>query len=623
MEATMAKEKIERKIAVIFATDVVGYSKHIEVNESETIHNLRECEALLSGLFEKHDGRLFNTGGDSFLAEFSSAVSAVECAVEFQKTIKERNANRHTSVKLEFRIGINSGDVVKEKNNLLGDGVNIAARLEALAQTNGITISKIIYDYVKGKTNYDFNDLGLQKIKQNEFHAYDLLLQASQKRKIKRDRKYPKLFIAFASAMLVALGGYMISVSLTSNKLDSTQADSRAAISSLPVILVYPFDDLGTSETKDDLSPAFTESLISSLSRYSRISVLSSSTSMDAKAKDAKDPLIKKMYNADYVVRGSIQTLSDQSRIQMQLTDLELNKVVWTDKVDFSSNQIFEVQDSIGDKILTHLQINAIEGGEVRSWAAKYETAERLTLFLNSRKEWFKFTPDGYKNHTDIVQKLEGQMGADNPALYNIKAWNLFLKRAVGLAPDLAENGMEIIRLSNLDVAENQDVTAYILRALVEFRLGSKDCDVSKKYAQKAHDLGSTVDTFIVSGTIWVECGDLKEGTQFFENALRLQPNDSGWNLTKRLIPMYYLQGEYEKINDLVEPHIDAVDIAPEMLAFLAFSTNEAGEKDKAVKLLSRAKGLGLSKKSLERVIRDPDNTNDFISKLSTIGDLE
>jgi hypothetical protein len=126
-----------------------------------------------------------------------------------------------------------------------------------------------------------------------------------------------------------------------------------------------------------------------------------------------------------------------------------------------------------------------------------------------------------------------------------------------------------------------------------------------------------------VSGTIWVECGDLKEGTQFFENALRLQPNDSGWNLTKRLIPMYYLQGEYEKINDLVEPHIDAVDIAPEMLAFLAFSTNEAGEKDRAVKLLSRAKGLGLSKKSLERVIRDPDNTNDFISKLSTIGDLE
>jgi adenylate cyclase len=616
----MVKEKIERKITVIFATDVVGYSKHMEADESETIHNLRECEAILTGLFEKHDGRLFNTGGDSFLAEFPSAVSAVECAVDFQSVIKERNASDDTSVKLEFRIGINSGDVVKEKDNLLGDGVNIAARLEALAQTNGITVSKVIYDYVKGKTKYDFNDLGIQKVKQNEFHAFDLLLEPSQKRTIKRDRTFLKLLISSICVVLLALGGYVVSVSQNANEQVSNETNSKAVVSSLPVILVYPFDDLGASATTDDLSPAFTESLISSLSRYSRISVLSSSTSMDAKA---KDPFIKEKYNADYVVRGSIQTFSDQSRIQMQLSDLKLNKVVWTDKVDFSANQIFEVQDSIGDKILTHLQINAVEGGEVKSWAAKYGTTERLTLFLNSRKEWFKFTPDGYKNHTDIVHLLEDQMGAGNPALYNVKAWNLFLKRAVGLAPDLEKNGAEIIRLANLDIAENQDVTAFNLRALAEFRLGSKDCDLSKEYAQKAYDLGATVDTFIVSGTIWVECGDLKEGTKFFENALRLQPNDSGWNLTKRLIPMYYVQGEYEKISDLVEPHIDALDIAPEMLAFYAFSTNEAGDSEKAKELLRRAKDLGVSKVSLERVIRDTDKTIDFISKLSDIGSIE
>ena len=619
----MAREKIERKIAVILATDVVGYSKHMEANESETIYNLRACEGILTGLFAKHDGRLFNTGGDSFLAEFPSAVSAVECAVEFQKAIEERNSSDDVSVKLEFRIGINSGDVVKEKENLLGDGVNIAARLEALAQTNGITVSKVIYDYVKGKTKYDFNDLGIQKVKQNEFHAFDLLLVPSQKRIIKRERTSLKLLISTACVILFAVCGYFIFVSQNASKQASIETDSNAVASSLPVILVYPFDDLGASATKGDLSLAFTESLISSLSRYSRISVLSSSTSLDAKAKEAKDPFIKKVYNADYVVRGSVQTFSDQSRIQMQLTDLKLNKVVWSDKVDFSLNQIFEVQDSIGDKILTHLQINAVEGGEVKSWAAKYGTAERLTLFLNSRKEWFKFTPDGYNNHTDIVHLLEDQMGAANPALYNVKAWNLFLKRAVGLAPDLEKNGAEIIRLADLDIAENQDVTAFNLRALAEFRLGSKDCDLSKEYAQKAYDLGATVDTFIVSGTIWVECGDLKEGTQFFENALRLQPNDSGWNLTKRLIPMYYLQGEYEKISGLVEPHIDALDIAPEMLVFFAFSTNEAGDSKKAKELLRRAKDLGISKESLERVIRDPDMTIDFISKLSGIGGIE
>ena len=274
----MAKEKIKRKIAVIFATDVVGYSKHMEADESETIHNLRECEALLLGLFEKHDGRLFNTGGDSFLAEFSSAVSAVECAVEFQNVIKKRNTSGDTSVKLEFRIGINSGDVVKEKGNLLGDGVNIAARLEALAQVNGITVSKVIYDYVNGKTKYNFNDLGIQKIKQNEFHAYDLLIEPSHKRTIKRERTFLKPLISFAFVALFAVCGYLIFVSNNATEKAYIEMGSEAAVSSLPVILVYPFDDLGASTTKGDLSPAFTESLISSLSRYSRISVLSSST---------------------------------------------------------------------------------------------------------------------------------------------------------------------------------------------------------------------------------------------------------------------------------------------------------------------------------------------------------
>ena len=135
----MSEEEIDRKIAVIFATDVVGYSKHMEADESGTVKNLRACEKILTGLFEKHKGRLFNTSGDSFLAEFPSAVSAVECAVEFQKAIKERNSTKEALVKLQFRIGINSGDVIKEKDNLLGDGVNIAARLEALAQSGGIT----------------------------------------------------------------------------------------------------------------------------------------------------------------------------------------------------------------------------------------------------------------------------------------------------------------------------------------------------------------------------------------------------------------------------------------------------------------------------------------------------
>ena len=174
--------EIIRKIAVIFVVDVVGYSKHMEEDENGTVRSYNECEKILKKLLNKYNGSVFNTAGDSVLAEFASAVNAVECGVEFQNEIKKRNQSNKTDIKLEFRIGVNMGDVVNKDGNLIGDGVNIAARLEALAQPNGITISKSVYDFVVPKTKITFNDLGVQKVKQNEFHAFDVLLDPSQRR---------------------------------------------------------------------------------------------------------------------------------------------------------------------------------------------------------------------------------------------------------------------------------------------------------------------------------------------------------------------------------------------------------------------------------------------------------
>ena len=244
--------EIDRKIAVIFATDVVGYSKHMEADESETIRNLRACEKILTGLFEKHIGRLFNTGGDSFLAEFPSAVSAVECAVEFQKAIKERNSSEEASVKLQFRIGINSGDVIKEKDNLLGDGVNIAARLEALAQSGGITVSKVIYDFVKGKTQYEFNDLGLQKVKLNEFHAFDLLIDGNEKRKLKSENKN-KLGI-FAGIFVILLTAVAFPFILKLQQEEDKDFSIAKNDTNKPIILVIPIQTLGDAQEGLDLS---------------------------------------------------------------------------------------------------------------------------------------------------------------------------------------------------------------------------------------------------------------------------------------------------------------------------------------------------------------------------------
>ena len=152
----MADPEIDRKIAVIFATDVVGYSTSMETNEVQTLKNLKASKKILDNLFLQHGGRVFNTAGDSVLAEFSSAVSAVVCASEFQKLLIERNLSVTKEQKMEFRVGINMGDVVKEDGNLYGEGVNIAARLEALAKPNGICLSRNIYELVKKKTSFSY-----------------------------------------------------------------------------------------------------------------------------------------------------------------------------------------------------------------------------------------------------------------------------------------------------------------------------------------------------------------------------------------------------------------------------------------------------------------------------------
>jgi len=180
----MAESSPRRKLAVILATDVVGYSVKMEENEDQTLKNLKVCRNIIDGLVEEHHGRIFNTAGDSVLAEFQSAVEAVICASEFQSTIKERNNSVPEEEQMEFRIGINMGDVVIEGDNLYGEGVNVAARLEALAQPGGVCLSKNVHEIVNKKTDFQFHDLGEQTVKNTVVHAVDVTLNGTSQRKL-------------------------------------------------------------------------------------------------------------------------------------------------------------------------------------------------------------------------------------------------------------------------------------------------------------------------------------------------------------------------------------------------------------------------------------------------------
>ncbi|MGB0601855.1 MAG: adenylate/guanylate cyclase domain-containing protein, partial [Flavobacteriaceae bacterium] len=425
----MSEEEIDRKITVIFATDVVGYSKHMEADESGTVKNLRACEKILTGLFEKHKGRLFNTGGDSFLAEFPSAVSAVECAVEFQKAIKERNSSEEASVKLQFRIGINSGDVIKEKDNLLGDGVNIAARLEALAQSGGITISKVIYDFVKGKTQYEFNDLGLQKVKLNEFHAFDLLIDGNEKRKLKSDTKN-KIGI-FVTVLVIFLFAAAFSFFLNEKQEEDKNLTIAKNDTNKPIILVIPIQTLGLAQ--EGLDKAITESLISNISRYNGVKTLSSGISYEVQRRQYNREDLKNKLGVTHLVKGSLQSVGQNNRLSLELTKINEETIIWSKQLEFELNQLFEIQDAASLELLNSIQVNAVTGDVAAQTEKDFTTFEQFKLALNRRGEWRKWTSDGYAKSVQITSQLE-DLGVDQYVILNLKAWNLHQKLLLRLS---------------------------------------------------------------------------------------------------------------------------------------------------------------------------------------------
>jgi len=610
----MAEKEIDRKVAIILATDVVNYSKHMEANESETVKNLRACELILQKFIKKHDGRLFNSGGDSFFIEFPSAVEAVECAVAFQKDIKKRNSSDKITVPLEFRIGISMGDVIKEKENLLGDGVNIAARLEALAQTNGITISKNIYDLVKAKTSHQYNDLGIQKVKKNEFHAYDILLDPSQKRKLKTQKSNRPLLAIAASFLVIAVVSFFYITQLSKSK-------STSDISSLNTILVYPFKNITDPENKNKFSEALTESMIGSLSRYKGIRTLSSSTSFFVKENEMSPSEIFNKYAVNFIVTGSIQTFGDNSRINLELTDAKKDTVVWSNKIDFEISDIFKAQEKIGNEILEYLQINLVAGSG--TFAEKLGTPERLILSLNARDEWRKFNPEGYNKYNELTDQLAKQIGEDNPFITLNRAYGLFQKLRIGLSEEPSKD-IEKLKILLDDVLESDlRVNALHFKGIVELVFLSKDCDVAKDYAKQAIELGRTVDAYTTTGTIYFLCKDYDLSIKSFRNALAVVPNDNGWFITRYLVPSMYRGGYIDGIKTILEPIIDATDMPANLLAYYSFIKVKEGDLDSAKLYFKRAKNMGLTKKYLTRYEMDENTFSEFKSVLKIIGEIE
>ena len=306
----MAESNTRRKIAVILATDVVGYSTKMEENEDQTLKNLKVCRSIIDGLVEEYHGRIFNTAGDSVLVEFQSAVEAVICGSEFQNTIKERNNSVSLKEQMEFRLGINMGDVVIEDGNLYGEGVNVAARLEALAQPGGVCLSKNVHDIVNKKTNFQFHDLGEQTVKNTVLHAVDVTLEGTSQRKLQEK---------------------------TNEKP--------------PAIAVLPFANMSGDPEQEYFVDGITEDVITNLSLWKTFPVISRNSSFTYKGKSVNIKEVSKELGVRYLVEGSVRKGGNKVRITAQLIDGTEDNHLWSERWDRSLDDIFEVQDEVSSSI--------------------------------------------------------------------------------------------------------------------------------------------------------------------------------------------------------------------------------------------------------------------------------
>ncbi|MDA8121542.1 MAG: adenylate/guanylate cyclase domain-containing protein [Deltaproteobacteria bacterium] len=382
----MSADKHRRKLAAILCSDGVGYSRLMERDESGTLATLKAHLQLMGALIEKHRGRVVAIHGDTLLAEFNSVVDAVQSAVEIQNGLKARNEGLPEESRMFFRIGINLGDVIEEDGNIYGDGVNVAARLESLADAGGICISRSVHDHVKNKLSVGYRSLGAHGVKNiaEPVHVYRILPGPDGSGKTVGKARYRlkpwrKSALALAVALLLVVGVLAV------NKI-ADRPKTTLPLPGKPSIAVLPFENMTGDPGQEYFADGFTEQIISSLAKISSLFVIARNSSFTYKGKPVKVQQVSEELGVRYVLEGSIQRAGARVRINAQLIDAVSGKHLWSEHYDRDLKEIFRLQDEVILKITSALSVNLTAGEQARVWAEGTKNLEAYLRFIQGRE---------------------------------------------------------------------------------------------------------------------------------------------------------------------------------------------------------------------------------------------
>jgi len=578
----MADEGFKRKLAAILSADVEGYSRLMDDDEEATVRTLTSYRIAISDLVQQFRGRIIDTPGDNILADFTSVVDAVNCAVEIQRELAERNAELPDNRKMQFRIGVNLGDVIDEDGRIYGDGVNIAARVESLAEAGGICISGRAHTQVENKLGLEYEDLGKHEVKNisRPIQVYRVLSYpgAAAHRVVQAKktlgRKWRNIGILAAVVVVIAVGLGIWQFYMRRPTVEPASLDKMAfPLPEKPSIAVLPFVNMSEDPKQEYLSDGITEQITTTLSKVPSMFVIARTSSFAYKGKPVKVQQVSEELGVRYVLEGSVQRSEDRVRITAQLIDAIDGKHMWAQRYDRQLKDIFKLQDEITLKIIQALQVKLTEGEQVNIWRknspSNVEYVEKIFeagFYLNEfnkesnikAKQLFKEAIDLEPEHwmgylgLAMTHNLDVWMGtSSSPGESMGKAFE-FCKKAISL--DEKQDGPHMVMGNN-----------YLL---------IKKHDLAIKEIKRAIALNpNSANGYVFLGQSLAYSGRPEEGIELIKKGMRLSPFPNNWYI-QNLAIAYREAGRYE---ESIAEYKKGLKLRPNnMLAFWGMSVTYA-----------------------------------------------
>ena len=609
---------VERKLAVILAADVAEYSRLMGVDEVGTLRTLQAYRAIVDRLIAAHHGRIFNTAGDSVMADFASPVDAVECAVAVQEAITLQNADRPASDQMRFRIGVHLGDVIVDGTNLFGDGVNIAARLEALAEPGGICLSGAVRDQIGTKLPVVFAPLGEQRVKNiaEPVRAFRIVGSSTGRTpgsvtRARRPAVHTRLLgSAVAAVVIIACvgGAWWLWSSRQLEVIAQQEAAASAARPGLKPysaprlsIVVLPFTNRSNDPEQEYFADGITEDLTTDITRIQGSLVIARNTAFTYKGKPVDATRIGRDLGVRYVLEGSVQRSGKQIRINTQLIDAETGAHLWAERFDRDIGDLFALQSEITARLAAALQ-SQLAIAEARR---PTDNPDALDYILRGRAVLTR--PISKENTEEAVALFEAALALD-PNSADAAAWlavalTVRVSDEFSDSPDADLQRAEQLAGRALAAAPNSALPHYargqVLRAQSRFKEAIPEYETAIALDR------SRAPAYANVGWCKFLTGSAEEAIPYFEQAIRLSPYSPG------IAPWYGRMGVIQLLEGRTDEAITSLQKAssdnarlPFVHAYLAAGYALKGQTQQARAELAEAQRLNPAYASLERVAK-------------------